>query len=98
MGWVVRDYILPFINLNRSAGRGFLAFALLQRRFWGFKFPLREKSLVASLADWSNFFIHHPVSGSGQSPEELLVVSHCDSFFSFSFPGTSLLSSAQIRV
>ena len=73
LGWVVRDYILPFINLYRSLGRGFRAFALVES-LWGFKFPLRGRRLVALLADWSatslytthsvrherNFLIHHP--------------------------------------
>ena len=50
-GWVVRDYILPSTNLNRSAGRGFLAFALLQRRLWGFEFPSPwKKSGATSLS------------------------------------------------
>ena len=107
-GWVVRDYILPFTNLNRSAGRGFLAFALLQRRLWGFEFPSPwKKSGCFTCRLEQLLYPPSTVSGSGQSPEELLVVSDCDSFFSLSFPGTILLipsflwcwtGSAQIRV
>lgn len=104
MGWVVRDYILPFINLYRSLGRGFRAFALVES-LWAFKFPLRGRRLVTLLADWSATSLYttqcparaqlpytpSTVSGTGQSTKERQVVSHCDSFFSLPWPGTGLL-------
>lgn len=58
-GWGgARDHSLP-VNLNRGAGRAFWLFPHCSISSGASSFP-SVKSLVASLAEWSNFLIHHP--------------------------------------